>query len=158
MYYIIKKKSQCWFRTVLLCIDLVFFKSIFVFCSCVSLWAEIFFLLVCCMLSQLNASLWASSFLFLHSMMRSWNWNEPMRFSIIEIINGTELCIIVSINVAKDLTGNRTRREIKREKTWVTMRDQGILLKTLPFRRQISLVCLLLDNSVNFCVLNYLKE
>lgn len=40
-----------------------------------------------------------------------------MRFSIIEIINGTELCIIVSINVAKDLTGNRTRKEIKREKT-----------------------------------------
>lgn len=39
-----------------------------------------------------------------------------MRFSIIEIINGTELCIIVSINVAKDLTGNRTRKEIKTEK------------------------------------------
>lgn len=116
---------------------------------------ELFFLLVCCMLSQLNASLWASRFLLLHSMMWSWNWNEPMRFSIIEIINVAELCIIVSINVAKDLAGNRTRKKIKREKTWVTMRDPD--KKTLPFRRQISLVYLLLDKSVNFCVLNYLK-
>lgn len=102
--------------------------------------------------------LWASGFLFLHSVKQSSNWNEPMRFSIIEIINATELCIIVSINVAKDLRGNRTRKEIKREKIWVTMRDQGILLKTLLFRSQISLVCLLPDNSVHFCVLDYLKE
>lgn len=49
--------------------------------------------------------------------MRSPNQNEPMRLSIIEIINATELCIIVSINVAKNLRGNRTRKEIKREKT-----------------------------------------
>lgn len=154
MCYIIKKKSQCWFRFLLLCVYLVFFKSIFVFSSCVSLWAEIFFLPVCCMLSQLNACLWASGFLFLHSMMWSWNGNEPMRFSIIEIINGTELCIIVSINVVEDLSGNRTRKEIKREHQW---QWETKVKKALPFRRQISSVCLLLDNSVNFCVLNYLK-
>lgn len=40
-----------------------------------------------------------------------------MRFSITEIINGTELCIIVSIKVAKDLAGNRARKGKKREKT-----------------------------------------
>lgn len=45
-------------------------------------------------------------------MMQSQNWNEPVRLSIIEIIDATELCIIVSINVAKDLRGNRTRKEI----------------------------------------------
>lgn len=38
-----------------------------------------------------------------------------MRFGIVEIINVTELCIIVSINVAKDLRGNRTRKELEGE-------------------------------------------
>lgn len=139
MCYIIKKNIPVLIQNSLAMHILRFFQiHICILFLCISMSWDFFFLLVCCMLSQLNASLWASSFLFLHSMMRSWNWNEPMRFSIIEIINGTELCIIVSIKVAKDLAGNRARKGKKREKTWVTMRDQGILLKTLPFRRQIS--------------------
>lgn len=40
-----------------------------------------------------------------------------MRFGRVEIINVTELCIIVSINVAEDLRRNGTRKELEGENT-----------------------------------------
>lgn len=158
MCCIIKKKFQCWFKTFLLCMYL-FFSNPYLYFHLLYLCELRFFSSCLLYVPSIECQgLWASRFLFLHSMTWSRNWNEPVRLSIIEIINATELCIIASINVAKDLRGDRTRKEMKREKTWVTMRDQGILQKTLPCRRQISLVCLLPDNSDHFCVLNYLKE
>ena len=81
-----------------------------------------------------------------------------MRFSIIEIINATELCIIVSINVAKDLRGNRTRKEIKRAENRSDNERPRNLTENIALQDANQFNVPVPDNSDHFCVLNYLKE